>query len=79
MLEKYKKVDYCVVINDYDKENPKISLRSRDGFDLLQLNYAKGHEQACGISDTEIAPKTMKEFTEDLKNKKLYELGYKEN
>lgn len=79
MLEKYKKVDYCIVINDYDKENPKISLRSRDGFDLLQLNYAKGHEQACGISDAEIAPKTMKEFTEDLKSKKLYELGYKEN
>lgn len=79
LLAKYKKLTYVICINDYDKENPKISLRSRDGFDLLQLNYAKGHEQACGISDSEIVPKTMKEFTEDLKSKKLYELGYKEN
>lgn len=77
MLKKYKSLKYCVIINEYDIENPKISLRSKDEFDLLRLNYASGHSNASGINSNEI--EDMKKFVEDLKSKKIYELGYKEN
>lgn len=74
VLSKYKKLTYVICINDYDKENPKISLRSRDEFNLLDLNFCKGHEQACGISDELVGD--MKDFIKKLKSKELYELGY---
>ena len=77
LLAKYKKLTYVVCINNFDKENPKISLRSREGFNLLDLNYCKGHENACGISENEVG--NMKEFVKKLENKEIYELGYKDN
>jgi hypothetical protein len=77
LLAKYKKLAYVVCINNFDKENPKISLRSREDFNLLDLNYCKGHENACGISENEVG--NMKEFVKKLENKEIYELGYREN
>ena len=76
LMEKYKKLDYCVIINQYDENEPKISLRSRDDFDLLRLNHTKGHKLACGIDADDV--KDMKEFVKLLKNKTIYELGYKD-
>lgn len=76
MLEKYKSLIYCIIINEYDKECPKISLRCKDNFNLLDLNYTAGHELACGIDANQI--EDMKKFVEDLKNKKIYELGYRD-
>ena len=77
LLAKYKKLTYVICINNYDKENPKISLRSREGFNLLNLKFCKGHENACGVSEEEV--ECMKEFVKKLENKEIYELGYKEN
>jgi hypothetical protein len=77
LLAKYKKLTYVICINNYDKENPKISLRSREGFNLLDLSFCKGHEQACGISEELVG--NMKEFVKKLESKEIYELGYKEN
>ena len=77
LLTKYKKLTYVICINNYDKENPKISLRSREGFNLLSLSFCKGHENACGVSEDEVG--SMKEFVKKLENKEIYELGYKEN
>ena len=75
LLKKYSKLSYCIIINEYDKENPKISLRSKNDFDLLNLNYAQGHSNASGISSEEVAD--IKDFCKKLKNKEIYELGYK--
>lgn len=75
LLAKYKKLTYVICINNYDKENPKISLRSREDFNLLSLSFCKGHEQACGISEELVG--NMKEFVKKLENKEIYELGYK--
>ena len=76
LLEKYKKVDYLLIINDYNQDEPKVSLRSRE-MNLLDLNYTSGHELACGIDSEKIG--NMKEFVKKLENKEIYELGYKVN
>ena len=65
-----------MIINQYDENEPKISLRSKDDFDLLRLNHTKGHKLACGIDADDV--KDMKEFVKLLKNKTIYELGYKD-
>ena len=75
VLEKYKKVDYCIILNDYDPDNIKISLRSRDNFDLLSLCGTSGHSNACGV-DTNFV-KDINKYANNLKNKTIYELGYK--
>lgn len=75
ILRKYKKLSYVLCINDYDKENPKISLRSVDEFDLTELNYAKGHANASGVSPSEVDD--MKEFVKKIESKEIYELGYR--
>ena len=77
LLKKYSKLTYCIIINEYDKENPRISLRSKDDFDLLTLNYTSGHSNACGIDNEKV--EDMKDFTKKLKSKEIYELGYVEN
>lgn len=74
LMEKYKKLDYCIIINNYDPNLPKISLRSRE-INLLDLNFTAGHELACGIGDS---VENMKQFAEDLRTKKIYELGYRD-
>lgn len=79
MLQKYKKLDYCIAINNFDEKNPTISLRSREGFNLLNLKSVKGHEQAGGINFedvTNIFNLDKETFTNNLRNKKIYELGY---
>ena len=76
VLEKYKKVDYLLIINDYNQDDPKVSLRSRE-INLLDLNFTSGHELACGIDSEKVGD--MKEFVRKLKNKEIFELGYKEN
>ena len=75
-MEKYKKVDYLLIINDYNQDEPKVSLRSRE-MNLLDLNFTSGHELACGIDSEKVGD--MKEFVRKLKNKEIFELGYKEN
>ena len=77
ILDKYKKVDYCIILNDYNPNDIKISLRSRDNFDLLTLNHTSGHSNACGINADSVGDVTK--FANDLKNKVIFELGYKEN
>lgn len=49
LLEKYKGLSYVVVINSYQDEDWKISLRSRKDFDLLQFELTNGHSSACGV------------------------------
>lgn len=77
ILDKYKKVDYCIILNDYNPNDIKISLRSRDNFDLLSLCGTSGHSNACGINADSVGDVTK--FANDLKNKVIFELGYKEN
>lgn len=77
ILDKYKKVDYCIILNDYNPNDIKISLRSRDNFDLLTLNHTSGHSNACGINADSVGDVTK--FANDLKTKVIFELGYKEN
>lgn len=74
MLQKYKKLDYVIVINEYVKEKPTVSLRSKEGFNLLDLNYTSGHEQSCGIN---LNGGDMVEFIKKVKNREIFELGYK--
>ncbi len=51
LLEKYKKLSYIICINTFEKDNLKISIRSKEGFNLLEhFIHAKGHENACGVS-----------------------------
>lgn len=47
LLEKYKKVQYVICINDYNSDL-KLSLRSREGFSLLNFENVKGHERSAG-------------------------------
>lgn len=53
LLEKYKKLQYVIVINEYFDDDWKVSLRSRKGFNLLDFEYCSGHEEACGITSDE--------------------------
>lgn len=53
LLEKYEDVDYIININTYSgsmkkQVNGKVSLRSREGFDVTQLHNINGHKQAAG-------------------------------
>lgn len=68
MLEKYKKLDYLICINDYDINNPKISIRSREDFDCLSLEGVKGHKNASGYENP------TREIAEKLWNKEIYSL-----
>ena len=72
ILKNYPKIDYLLVINEYDKNDLKLSGRSRE-FNLLKLNYLRGHKQASGSEPLE------SEFLEKLwLGKEFYELGYKD-
>ena len=73
LLNKYKKLDYVIIINDYNKDDIKISLRSRDEFNVLNLVGVKGHANAGGIDTSE---RDTKELSEKLWKKEIYELGY---
>ena len=76
LLKKYPKLKYVACINDFDKDNPKISLRSVDDFDLLQLCNVKGHKNASGVNSDEVGD--MKEFVRKLESKEIYEFGYQD-
>ena len=75
LLKRYKKLKYVICINKYDVENPRVSLRCLDDFDLTELMYVKGHKCASGISDELVD--NMKDFVKKLENKEIYELGYR--
>lgn len=69
LLQTYKKLSYIVIINDYDENELKLSLRSKKGFNLLTyIKNAVGHEEAGSIENLD------KSFFEDLWNGKIYEL-----
>jgi len=51
--QKYRKLDYLVIINTYQKPY-KFSLRAKDHINLLEIvDKAKGHAQACGVDDND--------------------------
>ena len=69
IFNKYKKVDYVLIINEYDKENKKLSFRGRDdkeGIDGNKLEGFKGHALACGYEQI------TNELCEDLWRGKIY-------
>jgi oligoribonuclease NrnB/cAMP/cGMP phosphodiesterase (DHH superfamily) len=72
LLEKYYRFDYIIIINDYRPEKLNISLRSREGFNLLQLKNAAGHEMAAGMNNID------NKFIEDLWSEKIYCLEYED-
>ncbi|MDA3855871.1 MAG: hypothetical protein PF569_06415 [Candidatus Woesearchaeota archaeon] len=71
LLRQYSKImDYLIIINEYKPKELKMSCRSRD-FNLLQLNYTKGHKKATGCKGVD------NELIEKLWNgRSMYELGY---
>jgi len=71
ILEKYKKLDYIIAINYFDENNPKVSLRSKEHFNLLELQNVKGHENSAGYENPTI------EFCSKLWDNTLYEIPYK--
>jgi oligoribonuclease NrnB/cAMP/cGMP phosphodiesterase (DHH superfamily) len=71
LLEKYKRVDYILCFNDYDKAAPKISLRSRKGINLLEYEGVKGHQESAGLE----CP--SKEIWQDIKTGKVFSLTVK--
>lgn len=68
LLEKYKKLDYIICINDYDKDSPKISVRSKEHINVLDFQGVKGHPQAGGVENA------TPELCESLWSKKTYSL-----
>ena len=73
ILKNYPKFDYLLIINEYNKDDLKMSGRSK-GFNLLQLNYLRGHSQASGSEPLEEG------FLEKLwQGREVYELGYRED
>jgi hypothetical protein len=65
LLDKFHKLSYIIIINDYDKEKTKVSIRSKS-VNLLEYQGTAGHEHACGI--TEISD----DWIEDLWRGKIY-------
>lgn len=72
MLDKYSKLDYIIVINEYDTSKLKLSIRSRDTINLLEYKNVAGHPNAAGFEDI------TNEICEDLWNGKIYCLEDKE-
>lgn len=52
LLEKYSKLDYVIALNTYSKSNYSISLRSREGINLLEYADVKGHECSAGLENS---------------------------
>jgi len=71
LLDKFKKLSYILIINYYDSDNMKISLRSRDEIDVTELENVKGHKCAAGYEDV------TNQICEDIWNGKIYSLKYK--
>lgn len=51
ILNKWKKLQYVIVINTYKNDDWKISIRSRDDFNMLEYKGVKGHPSACAIEN----------------------------
>lgn len=69
ILKERKDFSYLIIINTYEESKPKLSLRSK-GFNLLQLEGAKGHEQACGHETKDL------QFIKDLWHNKIKSIPY---
>ena len=68
LLEKYRKLDYIICINEYDADSPKISVRSKEHINVLDFKGVKGHLQAGGVEN--VTPS----LCESLWNGEMYEL-----
>lgn len=66
LLEKYSKLDYVIALNDYDKENLGISLRSKEHINLLEYENVKGHNNAAGLTNV------TQELFDNLWSSKVY-------
>lgn len=74
ILKNFTQLSYILIINDYVKDDLKLSGRARNGYNLLRLNYLRGHKEATGSEPLE------NELLEKLWNGRyMYELGLKEN
>jgi oligoribonuclease NrnB/cAMP/cGMP phosphodiesterase (DHH superfamily) len=71
LLKEHEDLEYIICINTFKPEGCKISIRSKV-FDCTQLNFADGHEQACGGALPSL------EYVNDFWDAKIYTLGYKE-
>ena len=73
ILDSRNDIEYVIAINTWNKDELKLSLRSReDGFNLLELNNTKGHQPACGLEEPD------QKYINDLWNNVISEIGYKE-
>lgn|GEM_PF-5248161 len=73
LLEKYKKLDYIIALNDYDPNSLKVSIRSKEHINILEYCNVKGHENAAGMTEV------TEDFFNDLWTGKIYALTPKEN
>jgi len=71
ILEKYSKLDYIIALNAFKKEEPSISLRSKEHFNLLDLERVKGHTGAAGLENADI------EDYENIWSGKTFSIPYK--
>jgi len=71
LLEKYKKLDYVIALNAFNRDKPGTSLRSKEHFNLLELERVKGHEGAAGLCET-----TMEDH-ENIWSGTVYSLPYR--
>jgi hypothetical protein len=72
LLDKYKKLDYIIIINFYDKENLKVSIRAREGINLPEsYDNVRGHPCASGLAEI------TNDYCENLWSGKIYSLKEK--
>ncbi len=71
LLEKYKKLDYVIALNSYSRENPSVSLRSKDHVNVLEMERVRGHECAAGMEDASL------EDHENIWSGKVFSIPYK--
>ncbi len=54
ILDKWSRLSYVIIINEYFPSEPKISIRSRKGFNLLEkFESVAGHQEACGLKEVD--------------------------
>ena len=72
LLEKYRKLDYILCINNFDPDSPKVSIRSKEHINVLDFNGVRGHPQAGGVEN--VTP----ELCEAIWTGEIYELEFLE-
>jgi len=71
LLNKYTKVKYAIVINTWESDLWKLSVRTKDdrNLNLLDFENCAGHELACGVKDV------SQEYIKDLWSGKVHHLN----